>query len=118
MATILPRVRPVTSDGVSLAQLDVLDALAKLPVDWTVLHSLWLKTHAVKLHAEADFVVISDRAVLLLEVKGGEVWRDDDGWHFRRKSGAGENVKAEGPLDQARGAYYAARAHLREIGRS
>jgi hypothetical protein len=97
--------------------LDVLHALEKLPDDWIVLHSLWLKTHMVKVHAEADFVVLTDRAALIIEAKGGEVWRDADGWHFRTKSGSRENVKNEGPLDQARGAYYAIRNHLESHGR-
>jgi len=48
------------------------------PPDWVILHSLWLKNHAFKAHAEVDFVVITDRAVLLIEVKGGIVWRNGD----------------------------------------
>ncbi len=117
MAEVLPHARPALGahgDGVSQAELDVLDALEQLPDDWIVLHSLWLKTHRVKVHAEADFLVITDRAALILEVKGGDVWRENDGWHFRTKSGSHEDVKREGPLDQARGAYYAIRSHLEE----
>ncbi|MHB1141468.1 MAG: NERD domain-containing protein [Sulfuricaulis sp.] len=117
MATILPSTRPKASDRISSAELDVLGRLESLPNDWIVLHSLWLKTHRVKQDAEADIVVISDRAVLVVEIKGGDVWRDDEGWHFRPKRGGEESVKREGPIDQARGAYYALRSHLSEIGR-
>jgi len=117
MGTMIPGVRPCASEWVSQAERDVLDALANFPGDWHLIHSLWLKTHKVKLHAEVDFVLIWERAVLLLEVKGGDVWRDDEGWHFRSKSGHGENVKKEGPFDQARGAYYALREHLQNCER-
>jgi len=116
MALIYPSFRPGRSDKVSGAELDVLDALATLPDNWLVLHSLWMKTHSRKLHAEADFVLITDRAVLILEVKGGEVWRDGHGWHFRTKSGSREDIKPEGPFDQARGAYYGLRKHLNDCG--
>lgn len=118
MANVFPRVRPSPSERVSEAELEVLGELSGLPSDWIVLHSLWLKTHSFKLNAEADFVVITDKAVLILEVKGGLVWRAEDGtWHFRTKSGRDGGTKREGPLEQARGAYYAIAEHLRAIGR-
>lgn len=118
MASLYPKVWPGPSEKVSHAELDVLKQLSRLPEAWHVLHSLWLKTHERKLHAEADFVVITDRAVLILEVKGGDVWRDDQGWHFRTKSKSSENIKSEGPFDQARGAYHAIQTHLNEHGRA
>ena len=117
MAAVFPSVRPSASDSVSQAERDVLDALATLPTDWQVIHSLWLKTHRVKLHAEADFILVTDRVVLILEVKGGNVWRDDEGWQFQSKSGHKKSTKKEGPFDQARGAYYALREHLESVGR-
>ena len=117
MAAVFPSVRPIASDDVSQAERDVLDALALLPSDWQVIHSLWLKTHRVKLHAEADFILVTNRAVLILEVKGGNVWRDEEGWHFQSKSGQTKSTKKEGPFDQARGAYYALREHLENSGR-
>lgn len=116
MATVYPSVKPDYSDRVSRAERDVLDVLSKLPDDWCVIHSLWLKTHEVKLHAEADFILVTDRAVFILEVKGGNVWRSNDGWHFAPKAGGAENVKREGPFEQARGAYYAIREHLYRLG--
>jgi len=117
MATVLPRSHPVASDRVSPSELDVLRRLEALPKDWIVLHSLWLKTHRVKRDAEIDFVVVTDQAVLLLEVKGGNVWRDDDGWHFQPTRGGEETIKREGPIEQVRGAYYALRSHFRDVKR-
>lgn len=116
MAKLYPSVRPAGSEKVSDAELAAYDALADMDDDWLVIHSLWLKSHSRKLHAEADFILISDTAVLIIEVKGGDVWRDHDGWHFRPRSGRGENVKREGPFEQAMGAYYALRKHLVECG--
>lgn len=87
------------------------------PSDWVILHSLWLKNHKFKAHAEVDFVVITDRAVLLIEVKGGIVWRQDDTWFFQTRSGSNTDSSREGPVDQVRGAYYALREHLRDVGR-
>lgn len=102
----------------SAAEEAVREALEGVcPPDWVILHSLWLKTHQFKAHAEVDFVVITDRAVLLLEVKGGMVWRQDDTWFFQTRSGSNTDTSREGPVDQVRGAYYAIREHLRSVGR-
>ncbi len=96
----------------------VYDALrTRLPDDWVFLHSLWLKTHPRKLEAEADFVLIAPTAVLVLEVKGGIVWRDEKGWHSADVRGKEERPMAEGPFDQARGAMYAMKTHLEELDR-
>jgi hypothetical protein len=116
MAVLHPSTRPVVSDGVSQAELDVLDALASGPADWHVLHSLWLKSHHFKRDAEVDFVVVTEMGVLCLEAKGGDVWRDDAGWHFRPKHGGKEDVRPHGPVDQVRGGMYAIRDQLRKIG--
>ena len=78
MAAVFPSVRPSASDSVSQAERDVLDALATLPTDWQVIHSLWLKTHRVKLHAEADFILVTDRVVRFWKSKvamSGEMMR-------------------------------------------
>ncbi|MBK8686899.1 MAG: NERD domain-containing protein [Betaproteobacteria bacterium] len=104
MAILHPSTRPIASDGVSQAELDVLDALASGPPDWHVLHSLWLKSHQRKRDAEVDFIVVTSAGVLCLEAKGGDVWRDDAGWHFRPKRGGKEDVRPHGPIDQCAGA--------------
>lgn len=113
MAHMSPPDRP---RGPSDAEGLVFDALATLPSDWYILHSLWLSNHKRKPHAEIDFVVISDRAVLLLEVKGGLVSRDEAGWHFRTKRGDYVGSDPRGPFDQVRTAYYALREYLQASG--
>lgn len=119
----MPRMSPpgisrATCPDVSSAEIRVYEALeGQLPDDFLVLHSLWLKQHRKKLIAEIDFVVITDRGVFLLEVKGGTIRRDINGWHFFKRSGELVASKREGPFDQAKGAYYAMRSHLEETGR-
>lgn len=114
MPVLSPADRP---DGPSEAEALVFDALRHLPDDWFVIHSLWLDTHLRKTHAEIDFVVIGERAVLLLEVKGGRLSRDASGWHFLTKAGRPVALRRDGPFDQVRGAYYALKAHMERVGR-
>jgi hypothetical protein len=110
MARMLPASCPVSSDNRALgAEIAVWHALRSLPEDWTVLHSLWIAKHLRKPHAEADFVVISDYGVLLLEVKGGRIERHEGIWRFFTTAGHLVQEKTEGPFDQVRGVYYAVR---------
>ncbi len=113
-----PGVNRETCSNLSAAEFAVYRALEEaLPGPWWVLHSLWLKHHARKAHAEVDFLIIGERSILLLEVKGGLVSRDDQGWHFVAKGGRQETIRPEGPFDQVRGAYYGIKKHLATIGR-
>jgi hypothetical protein len=58
---------------------------------------------------EVDFVVaIEGAGIVCLEVKGGEVWHDGDGWCQMR---GGRQVKIE-PVRQAREACYALREYI------
>lgn len=46
-----------------------------------VLHSLGLPKHQSKIYGEIDFVVVCDRGVACLEIKGGRVeCRDGNGF--------------------------------------
>ena len=59
---------------------------------------------------EADFVVAIECAgIVCLEVKGGEVWHDGDGWWQSRR---GDSAKPIDPVAQARGACYALREYV------
>ena len=92
----------------------------ELGEDELALYSLWIrKTSSSKKHAEIDFLVATSKAFLILEVKGGLVWRDSLGiWHFRPRNGGQENTKREGPFDQARVALHAVESHLKRAGKS
>jgi len=55
----------------------VLDALKKLDDSWYIIPNLHLANHPRHLQGEADIVIIHDGVIILLEVKGGRVSRDD-----------------------------------------
>ncbi|MDS4022041.1 MAG: NERD domain-containing protein [Candidatus Competibacter sp.] len=112
MAAMYPATAPA-GEVVSGAERWVFEELRRiLPDDWLVLHSLWLKNHGHKLHAEVDFVILGQPGVLLLEVKGGRIRRDQQGWHFIPRSGASATIRHSGPFDQLRSAFYTLQRHL------
>jgi hypothetical protein len=78
------------------------------PNAWFALHSLGLTKHKRKPWAEADFVVVTPRGVLVLEVKGGAVRRVARQWWTN------DNRLHESPFDQAAGASAALYHDLRD----
>lgn len=76
-----------------------------------VLHSLPLKDHIRNSFGEIDFVVICEKGILCLEVKGGGVERRDGQWGFTGRSGI-TNWKNEGPYSQAQGNMKSLRQYL------
>lgn len=56
---------------------------------WYVIHSLHLDRHITQTEGEIDFVVLAPGyGLFVLEVKGGEVSRDEYGqWHYRTRGG-------------------------------
>ncbi len=76
-----------------------------------VLHSLPLKEHIKNSFGEIDFVVICEKGVLCLEVKGGGVERRDGKWGFTGRKGI-TNWKNEGPYAQAQGNMKSLRQYL------
>lgn len=69
--------------------------------DWTVFHSLLLEDHVTRMQGEIDFLVLAPHlGIFALEIKGGRVCRENDGWHFIDKNDK-ENVKSYGPFEQA-----------------
>lgn len=74
--------------------------------DWIILHSLGIANHETRLEGEVDFLVmVPRRGIFALEVKGGRVARDDEGWKFTDRHG-NVNIKTRGPFEQARDAIY------------
>ncbi len=76
----------------------------------TVLYSLPLKDHIKNSYGEIDFVVICEKGVLCLEVKGGGVERRDGKWGFTGRSGT--SWKNEGPYTQVQGNMKSLRQYL------
>ncbi|RTY35398.1 DUF2075 domain-containing protein [Chlorobium phaeovibrioides] len=77
-----------------------------LDSDHVVFHSLNLSKHRYKHWAEADFVIVSPRGVLVIEVKGGRVSYSNGIWTYTDRYGQ-ENKSDEGPFIQAKEARYA-----------
>lgn len=70
-------------------------------------HSLSLPNHQYKRLGEADFVLVRPDALLVLEVKGGNISVENGIWRF--ENGRGEAiVKTESPMRQAESAMWAA----------
>lgn len=90
--------------------------MANTPDSWAVLYSLWMSTSERKMHAEVDFLVITENACFCIEVKGHNVWRDEKSiWHYEKLDGSERRTSSEGPFDQAKDAYYAVRRHLDSV---
>ncbi|WDE00735.1 nuclease-related domain-containing DEAD/DEAH box helicase [Thalassomonas actiniarum] len=79
----------------------------------TVFHSLNIPKHEKKQWAEADFVVVSNRGILILEVKGGRLSVEQGSWYTKDRD---DNVKRlkESPVEQAKSARFALEKMLRE----
>lgn len=69
-------------------------------------HSFALNKHEYKKMAEIDFVIVYRGSVIVLEVKGGRVQRENGMWSFTNRYNE-TNYKSEGPWDQARTAMFA-----------
>jgi ATP:corrinoid adenosyltransferase len=67
-----------------------------------VLHSLGLPKHQSKIYGEIDFVVVCERGVACLEIKGGRVECREGKWFFTDRYGV-ERQKPEGPFAQVVG---------------
>jgi superfamily I DNA/RNA helicase len=118
MAQMIPPIPFQPGDEkVPYGELEVFERLKNhTPDNWLVLHSLRLKTHEFKKSGEADFVVITDKGVLILEVKGGDNYRNSDGHWVQTKKGYKDRKSTEGPFKQAMGAYFAIEKYLKESG--
>jgi hypothetical protein len=75
---------------------------SRLNDDFFVLHSIGLLEHDKKRRwAEIDFLVISPRGLLAIEVKGGGIDRDDKGiWHTKNRNGERHRL-SHSPIAQA-----------------
>ena len=74
-------------------------AASVLPSPAWGFHSLNISEHDYKLWGELDFVVLSPRGLLVLEVKGGGVACEDGVWIYTDRFGHAHR-KSEGPFDR------------------
>lgn len=112
MARMIPSVLDSEQAQKSPAEAKVFSWLKNMT--WgnaTVLYSLPLKDHIKNSYGEIDFVVICEKGVLCLEVKGGGVERRDGQWGFTNRWGS-TSWKNEGPYTQAQGNMKSLRQYL------
>ncbi len=79
--------------------------------DPTCYHSLNISHHDYKIVGELDFVLLSHRGLLVLEVKGGGVDCHDGIWTFTDRFGV-EHRRSEGPFQQARSGMFSLKQRL------
>ncbi len=104
MARFFPDIPPDFKK--SEAEYGLYQALKGLPDDWSILHSVYVHQHATKRSGEADFLLISPRVIMVIEVKGGEVFAEDGVWCFKNRHGE-IGRKKESPYQQAESAWHA-----------
>ena len=112
MITFIP---PYMGEEVkSNAERKMYDALQQLELkNAYVLHSLGLPRHQSKIYGEIDFVVVCERGVACLEIKGGRVECRDGRWFFTDRYGV-EREKTEGPFAQVIGNMFSLREILKQ----
>lgn len=112
MTTFIP---PYMGEEIkSNAEKKMYDILQKLNMkNAYVLHSLGLPKHQSKIYGEIDFVVVCDRGVACLEIKGGRVECREGKWFFKDRYGV-EREKPEGPFAQVTGNMFSLRDVLKK----
>ncbi len=76
-------------------------------------HSLNLTTHAKKRFGEADFVILCEYGLFVLEVKGGRISSYDGQWYTINRNNEEHRLK-ESPFRQAEGALHAINNKIRD----
>lgn len=112
MPTFIP---PYLGEEVkSNAEKKIFEVLQELDLkNVYVLHSLGLPKHQSKIYGEIDFVVVCDRGIACLEIKGGRVECRDGRWFFTDRYGV-EREKTEGPFAQVTGNMFSLKTILKE----
>jgi hypothetical protein len=104
MAKFFPDIAPDYKK--SEAECTLYRVLKGLSDEWSVLHSVYVHQHAYKRSGEADFLLISQKVIMVIEVKGGEVYAEAGEWCFKNRHGE-INRKKESPYQQAESAWHA-----------
>ena len=107
MVTFIP---PFMGEEIkSNAEKKMYDVLQELDMkNAYVLHSLGLPKHQTKIYGEIDFVVVCERGIACLEIKGGRVECKEGRWIFTDRYGV-EREKPEGPFAQVTGNMFSLR---------
>jgi len=112
---------PDLADIESIAASDAERRVARLlgavdgPADAVAFYSVKLRTHSVKQQGEADFVVLWNGLVIVIEVKGGGVSKHDGVWYSIDRHRDWHRLR-ESPMEQAQSAMYALKDILTQEG--
>lgn len=106
MAKMLP---PYISDEVkSAGEKQIFEFFKNGPgtENWVALHSLGLAKHTKRLYGEIDFLVLApDLGIFCLEVKSGDIKREEGLWTFTNRFGE-VTTSARSPFQQAQDAMF------------
>ena len=92
----------------------VYDWLSSADIPGVAFYSMPQTTHEVKTMSEVDFLYISERGMLCIEVKGGqEIYRKGKVWYSRNKKG--EENKIADPFWQSHGCMKALQTYLENV---
>ena len=104
----MPRLIPEQPTFRTTSEREVWERLRDGLVEDDVLLANRRLTDGAKDH-EADLIVLlPDVGIVVVEVKGGSVWHDEDGWHQKRR---GKRVPVD-PVEQVRTTKYAFRDYV------
>jgi superfamily I DNA and RNA helicase len=104
----------ISSNTKSDAERLTYDKLKESGIRGVTIHSLELARHQSKLYSEIDFLVITERGVLCLEVKGGLVRLEQGEWVYIDRYG-NSHGKEESPFVQARSNKESVMKYVREV---
>ncbi len=92
----------------------VFDWLSDRSVEGTAYYSLHQKNHRFKLISEIDFLFVSERGFICIEVKGGQdIYRKDRQWFSVNKKGISNPIN--NPFEQAIGCQYALKEYFESV---
>lgn len=110
----LPTILQVADSNAEKHVARLLSSVVGAP-DAVAFYSVKLRSHRYKQQAEADFVVLWNGLVVVIEVKGGGVRNVDGVWWSIDRHGEWHKL-TESPMDQASSAMHALNDILREEG--
>ena len=114
MAYMIPSALPFQIKSQAEKDLFELFKSSKGTENWIVLYSLSEMNNVGVFEGESDFVVIApDLGTFVLEVKGGGVSRDRNGWLFTNRYGE-TNRKIRGPFEQAKDGMHTCLNYVRD----
>ncbi|WP_324188531.1 NERD domain-containing protein/DEAD/DEAH box helicase [Nocardia flavorosea] len=114
---LIPDLPEILRNAESDAERRVASLLHRIagPPDGVAFYSVKLRSHAHKQQAEADFVILWDNMIIVVEVKGGGVKKYDGVWYSVDRRGDWNKLTSS-PVDQARSAMFALQDILRGEG--